>query len=69
MAAMKTPARKVTARKPVGKMEQQKPDSEAARAARLARSLSVLGTLSKAEADAIRDNVREVREAWGRGRG
>jgi hypothetical protein len=36
--------------------------------ARLARSLSVLGTLSHGEAEALRANVREVRKAWSRGR-
>ena len=35
---------------------------------RIARSLAVLGTLSKDEADALRSNVREVRKAWTRGR-
>lgn len=35
---------------------------------RIARSLAVLGTLSRADADAIRANVREVRKAWRRGR-
>lgn len=35
---------------------------------RVARSLAVLGTLTTAEADAIRSNVREVRKAWARGR-
>lgn len=35
---------------------------------RIARSLAVLGTLSRQEADAIRANVREVRKAWTRGR-
>lgn len=35
---------------------------------RIARSLSVLGTLSKAEADALRDNVRDVRKSWTHGR-
>ncbi len=36
--------------------------------ARVARSLAVLGSLSTAQADAIRANVREVRKAWARGR-
>ncbi|MBL0278445.1 MAG: hypothetical protein IPQ24_20650 [Anaeromyxobacter sp.] len=35
---------------------------------RVARSLAVLGTLTTAEADAIRSNVREVRKAWARER-
>jgi hypothetical protein len=36
--------------------------------ARVERALSLLGTLTRAEADAIRANVKDVREAWSRGR-
>ncbi len=35
---------------------------------RVKRALALLGSLSTQEADALRENVREVREAWGRGR-
>ena len=36
--------------------------------ARVARSLAVMGTLSRDEADAIRANVQDVRKAWARSR-
>ncbi|HTP25037.1 MAG TPA: hypothetical protein VMK12_05175 [Anaeromyxobacteraceae bacterium] len=35
---------------------------------RIKRALAVLGSLSTEEADQLRENVREVREAWARGR-
>jgi len=36
--------------------------------ARIKRALAALGSLSSEEADALRANVREVREGWARGR-
>ena len=36
--------------------------------ARIERALAVLGSLPSKEADELRENVREVREAWARGR-
>jgi hypothetical protein len=35
---------------------------------RVKRALALLGSLSSEDAEALRENVREVREAWGRGR-
>jgi len=35
---------------------------------RIKRALAVLGSLSSEEADELRENVREVREGWARGR-
>jgi len=44
------------------------PEDEAERQRRIERALAAIGSLSKEEADQLRESVREVREGWGRGR-
>ena len=44
------------------------PEDEAERQRRIERALAAIGSLSKDEADQLRESVREVREGWGRDR-
>jgi uncharacterized protein (DUF1778 family) len=44
------------------------PETEAGRQRRIDRALAFLGSMSKEEADELRESVRQSREGWDRGR-